>query len=56
MQRGVWETDFNIYDSFQGVIVDFEYKKNIKGHTIIFENSEENNLVKIFLAKGYEKV
>ena len=52
----VWETDFNIYDSFQGVIVDFEYKKNIKGHTIIFENSEENKLVKLFLAKGYEKV
>ena len=54
--NSVWDTDCNIYDSFQGVVVDFEYKKNFKGHTIIFENNEENNLVKAFLARGYEKV
>lgn len=48
--------DANIYDQFKGLLVLFEYKKKIKGHTVIFENEKENFLVKTFLTQGYEKV
>ncbi len=48
--------DANIYDQFKGLLVSFEYKKTINGHTVIFENNEENFLVKTFLTQGYEKV
>lgn len=51
-----WETDLNVYDNFQGVIVDFDFKKKTKGHTLIFENNKENRLVELILTSSYEKV
>ena len=44
--NGMLNFDKNIFDKFKGLIINFNYKKNTKGHTIIFENHEENILAK----------
>jgi hypothetical protein len=45
-----------IIDKFKGLIVRFEMPKYYKGHTIIFENNEENTFVKLLAGSKYEKV
>ena len=43
-------------DSFKGVIVKYSLGKEIKGHTIILENHEENLFFKILKDNKFEKV
>ena len=51
------EFSFNFLDNkFRGVVAVFDLKKNIHGHTLIFENHYDNALISKILASGYEKV
>ena len=43
-------------DKFKGLVINFDMKKNISGHTIIIENNEENLFLKVLKPYNYEKV
>jgi hypothetical protein len=56
VETSIKPVSLGIIDRFKGLIVRFEMPKYYKGHTIIFENNEENTFVKLLAGSKYEKV